>query len=171
MQKLQVHPMRRFACVLIAVGGLEAVQAEAVEVTAGNLTISAPWARATPKGAQVGAGYFTVTNKGSVPDRLLGGASEVSEHFEIHEMKMDNGIMRMREMAQGLEIKPGETVAFKPGGGHVMFVGLKGPLTQGQQLKATLSFEKAGKVDVSFTVQGMGAQSGGGPDTKMRHGH
>jgi len=155
--------------------------AHADDVAAGSVKISAPWARATPKGAAVGVGYMTITNNGSAPDRLLGGASDVSNRFEIHEMSMDNGVMRMRPMAKGLEIKPGQTVELKPGGNHVMFVGLKKPFAQGEHVKATLAFEKAGKVDVDFTVESIGAQSpstaGGGNRAMpgmgggMKHGH
>lgn len=157
-----------------------ALPAHAEDVTAGSLKISAPWSRATPKGATIGAGYLTITNTGSAPDRLIGGASDVASQFEVHEMKMDNGVMRMRQMANGLEIKPGQTVEFKPGGNHVMFVGLKKPLAQGEHVKATLAFEKAGKVDVDFTVEGIGAQRPGSPGgghampgmgDGMKHGH
>jgi len=141
------------------------------DVTVGGLKISAPWTRATPKGASVGGGYFKITNTGAAPDRLVGGASDVSQRFEIHEMSMDNGVMKMRELAKGLEIKPGETVEFKPGGLHVMFVGLNKPLVQGQRVKATLQFEKAGKVEVDFGVEGIGAQTGGHDMGGMKHGH
>ena len=151
--------------------------AHAGEGTTGSVKISAAWTRATPNGATVGAGYMTITNSGSTPDRLVSGASEVSSRFEIHEMSMDKGVMRMRPMAQGLEIKPGDTVALEPGGNHIMFVGLKQPLMQGDHVKATLTFEKAGNVKVDFTVEGIGARTGGGHampgmsgDMKM-HGH
>jgi len=155
--------------------------AHADDVAAGSVKISAPWARATPKGAAVGVGYMTITNNGSAPDRLIGGASDVSNRFELHEMSMDNGVMRMRPMAKGIEIKPGQSVELKPGGNHVMFVGLKKPFAQGEHVKATLAFEKAGKVDVDFTVESIGAQSpstaGGGNRAMpgmgggMKHGH
>ena len=151
-----------------------ALPAQAEDVVAGSLKVSAPWARATPKGAAVGAGYMTITNSGSAPDRLVGGSAEIAGEFEIHEMTMDKGVMRMRPLANGLEIKPGQTVEFKPGGNHVMFVDLKKPLTKGDRIKATLTFEKAGKVEVEFTVEGIGAQTGGGramPGMPMQHGH
>ena len=105
-----------------------AMPAQAEDVTVGPLKISAPWTRATPKGAGVGGGYMKITNTGAAPDRLVGGSSDVSGRFEIHEMSVDNGVMKMRLLAKGLEIKPGQTVEFKPGGYHVMFVGLKRPL-------------------------------------------
>ena len=171
--------MTRFAFMSAALAAALTVAAQAADVAAGNMTISAPWARATPKGAAVGAGYMTITNTGNEPDRLVGGASAVSNGFEIHEMTMDNGVMRMRPIGPGLEIKPGQTVALKPGGNHVMFLGLKAPLTQGQHVKATLSFERAGEVEVDFTVEGIGAQSGGehdmhnmsGGSGEMKHSH
>jgi len=134
----------------------------AADVMAGSLKISAPWARATPKGASVGGGYMTITNTGSAPDKLIGGSTSVSSKFEVHEMTMKNGVMKMRPVAGGLEIKPGETVTLAPGGYHVMFVGLKEQLKEGSHFKATLDFAKAGKVDVDFVVEGMGAMSIGG---------
>ena len=126
----------------------------------GSLDIAGPWSRATPKGAPVGAGYMTIKNNGTTADRLVGGSADVAPKFEVHEMSMDNGIMKMRPIKGGLEIKPGETVELKPEGLHVMFVGLKKPLKEGDHIKATLVFEKAGKVDVEFDVSGMGAMGG-----------
>ncbi len=148
-----------------------AMPAQAEDVTVGPFKISSAWTRATPKGASVGGGYLTITNAGAAPDRLLAGSSDVSSRFEIHEMSMDNGVMKMRPVAKGIEIKPGQTVEFKPGGYHVMFVGLKQPLAQGEGVKATLVFEKAGKVDVTFAVEGIGVQTGGHPMPGMKMGH
>ncbi len=136
--------------------------AQAEDVTAGSLKISAPWARATPKGASVGGAYMKITNTGTAPDRLVGGATDIARRFEVHEMKMDGGVMKMRPVTGGLEIKPGETVTLDPAGYHVMLVGLEGPLKQGDHFKATLEFAKAGKIDVDFTVEGVGAKTGGG---------
>jgi len=134
----------------------------AADVMAGSLKISAAWARATPKAASVGGGYMTITNTGTQPDRLIGGSTPVSNKFEVHEMTMANGVMKMRPVAGGLEIKPGGTVTLAPGGYHVMFVGLKEQLKEGEHFKATLEFAKAGKVDVDFVIEGMGAMSIGG---------
>ena len=132
---------------------------------AGSLQVTGPWARATPKGAQVGGGYLKITNNGSAPDRLVSGSSPISGKFELHEMSMSGGVAKMRELVNGLEIRPGETVELKPGGNHVMFVGLKQPLERGKPFTATLQFEKAGKVDVEFKVEPIGAPGPGG------HGH
>jgi copper(I)-binding protein len=147
---------------IAAVLGLLALPAQAADVMAGKLKISAAWARATPKGAKVGGGYLTISNTGDASDRLVGGASAVAKEVQIHEMSMVNGVMKMRPVAGGLEIKPGATVTLKPGGYHVMFVGLAQPLKQGEHFKVTLEFAKAGKVDVDFTTEGVGATHGGG---------
>lgn len=127
----------------------------------GDLEITAPWSRATPGGAKVAGGFMRITNKGAAPDRLVGGSAEISGVFEVHEMRMEGNVMRMRALEKGLEIKPGETVELKPGGYHVMFIDLKKPLKAGDMVKGTLVFEKAGKVEVTYTVQAM---SGGGHD-------
>ena len=139
---------------------LSASAASAMDYHAGSLDIAGPWSRATPKGASVAAGYLSIKNTGTTADRMVGGSSDAAAKFEVHEMSMDNGVMKMRPLKDGLEIKPGETVELKPGGLHVMFVGLKKPLKQGDHIKATLVFEKAGKVDVDFDVTGMGGPAG-----------
>jgi copper(I)-binding protein len=137
------------------------IAAPAQNYTAGSLKIERPWTRATPAGAKVAGGYMTITNSGKEPDRLVGGTLPRAGRFEVHEMKMDGGVMKMRELQGGLEIKPGETVQLKPGGYHVMFMELKEPLRQGETLKGQLRFEKAGTVDVEYKVESVGAQSSG----------
>jgi copper(I)-binding protein len=164
--------MFRIAFMAAALFAALALPAQAADVMVGHLKISAPWARATPKGAPVGGGYLTITNMGSEPDRLIGGSTVICKRVEVHEMKMDKGIMKMREMANGLEIKPGQTVTLDPEGYHIMFVGMKQPLKKGEHVKVSLQFAKAGKVDVDFTVEGIGAMHGGGgamPGMKMQH--
>jgi uncharacterized protein YcnI/copper(I)-binding protein len=127
----------------------------------GDITVEAPWTRATPGGAKVAGGYLKVTNNGTAADKLLGGTTDISGRVEIHEMAMTSGVMRMRPLNAGLEIKPGQTVELGPGGYHVMFMDLRRQLKAGETVKATLQFEKAGKVDVTFKVGGVGASSGG----------
>lgn len=151
--------MSRLA-ILLALCAMLIAPAVAHEYTVGSLHIGHPWSRATPKGAAIGAGYLKITNNGTAPDRLLGGSSEVAKSFELHVMSMENGVMKMRPVEGGIEIKPGETVEFKPESYHVMFVGLKEPLVQGHRVKATLDFEKAGKVAVEFVVESIGARQG-----------
>ena len=138
--------------------------ASAHEFKVGNLHIGHPWSRATPKGAKLAAGYLKITNNGSVADRLIGGSADFSGRFEIHEMKDEGGVMKMRALPNGIEIKPGETVELKPGGYHLMFPDLKQPLEQGKKVKGTLKFEKAGSVDVEYAVEAMGA-------APAHHGH
>jgi copper(I)-binding protein len=145
-------------------GGGHGAAADAKEYKAGALTIGAPWARATPGGAKVAGAYMKITNNGKEPDRLVGGSVPFAGRFEVHEMAMEGGIMKMRHLGNGLEIKPGETVELKPGGYHLMFMDLKSGLKEGQTVKGTLVFEKAGKVDVEYKVGpiGGGAPKGGG---------
>ncbi|MGB6816768.1 MAG: copper chaperone PCu(A)C, partial [Pseudolabrys sp.] len=127
--------------------------AHADDVMVGPLKLTAAWARATPKGATVGGGYFTITNTGSAADRLVGGASDVSNRFEIHEMSMDKGVMKMREITSGFEIKPGQTIRFEPSGHHIMFVGLKQPLKEGDSFPVTLGFQGSGQITSTVTVR------------------
>jgi periplasmic copper chaperone A len=133
-------------------------------VKAGALTIEAPWIRATPGGAKIAGGYMKITNAGKETDRLTGGTLPVAGRFEVHEMSMDGGVMKMRHLSKGLEIKPGETVELKPGGFHVMFMDLKQGLKEGETYKGTLVFEKAGKIEVEYKVGpiGGGAPAAGG---------
>jgi periplasmic copper chaperone A len=131
----------------------------------GDLTVTSPWTRATPGGAKIAGGYLKITNNGTAADRFVGAKSDVSDRIEIHEMSMSDGVMKMRPLPNGLEIKPGETVELKSGGYHLMFMDLKQPLKQGDTLKATLQFEKAGSLDVDFDVRSLGATDGG-PSTR-----
>jgi hypothetical protein len=147
------------ASTLLLIAALAASTALATDYKAGAIVISNPWARATPSGASAGAGYFTVTNTGTTPDRLVAVTSEAASKADIHEMSMVNGVMQMRPLKDGLELKPGETVTLKPGGEHVMMTGLKQPLKLGDHFKGTLTFEKAGKVDIEYDVKGVGAQA------------
>jgi copper(I)-binding protein len=148
------------ASLVVVIGGV----AVAETYSAGELQIGNPWARATPKGAKVSAGYLTITNKGTQPDRLIGGSATVASRFEVHTTVTENGVGRMRQV-EALEIKPGETIELKPGGMHVMLTGLKQPLQRGQTVKGTLVFEKAGTVAIEFAVQAPGAGAPKG------HGH
>jgi periplasmic copper chaperone A len=139
--------------------------------TVGSIEIGNPWARATPKGAPVGGAYMTITNKGAEADRLIGVASPVARQAEVHQMSMHDGVMSMRPVPGGLEIKPGQTVVLNPESLHLMLMGLKQPLVQGEHMKATLDFAKAGKLDVEFVVESMGAQGpGAATPAGMDHG-
>jgi copper(I)-binding protein len=130
--------------------------------TSNSISIEKPFSRATPGGAQVGAGYMTITNKGAAADRLVAAASPAAGQVKIHEMSMDGGVMKMREVAGGLPIDAGKSVALAPGGYHLMLMGLKAPLKAGDKLPVTLTFEKAGNVEVTLDVQALGGQPSGG---------
>lgn len=135
---------------------------------AGALTIEAPWVRATPGGAKVAGGYMKITNAGKDTDRLVNGTFPVAGRFEVHEMAVEGGIMKMRELTRGLEIKPGETVELKPGGYHVMLMDLNQGLKEGESYKGTLVFEKAGKVEIEYRV---GPVGGGAPKAGGHSNH
>lgn len=170
------HTARTFSYV-VAFAALLVAPAAAQDVKAGDLVISQPWSRATPGGAKVAGGYLNIANKGAAADRLVGGSADVAGKFEIHEMSMNNGVMTMRPLDKGLVIEPGKTVKLAPGGYHLMLMDLKGALKQGDKVPVTLEFEKAGKVKVSFDVQGVGAQApagaghSGGHDMQHAPGH
>lgn len=131
-----------FALALLLAGSPAAF---AADVKAGDLVITQPWSRATPGGAKTGAGYLTIENKGSAPDRLVAVSGDVAGRIEVHEMAVNNGVMTMRPLEKGLVIEPGKTVALAPGGYHLMLMELKSPLKQGDKLPVTLEFEKAGQ--------------------------
>jgi copper(I)-binding protein len=171
-----ISTISAIACVMLA--NLPGAPAIADEVEVGSLVITQAWTRATPGGATIGGGYLTIENKGTAPDRLIGGSADVAGKVEVHEMSMNNGVMTMRELDKGLTIEPGKTVKLAPGGFHLMLLELKSPLKQGDQLPVTLEFEKAGKVTLSLDVQGVGAQgpaapghSGGHMDMKKMPDH
>lgn len=131
----------------------------AVEVIAGDLTLSGAFTRATLPNAPVAGGFLDIVNNGAVDDRLIAAISPISMVTQIHEMAMDGDVMKMRELADGLVIPAGETVSLKPGGYHVMFMDLTGPLTEGETIKVRLVFEIAGEIDIDMPV--------GAPSAKM----
>ena len=122
----------------------------------GTLEASGAWARATAPGQPVGAVYLTVRNGTSADDRLVGGSTPAARAVEIHTMRMDEEIMRMRRQ-DGLDIPAGGSAELGPGGTHLMLVGLKAPLTAGATVPLSLDFAKAGRKDVVATVEPIGA--------------
>jgi hypothetical protein len=151
------------AAMSLAFVGLSIAAVQAKDYAVGSMQISQPWARATPKGASTGAAYMTIINNGTAADRVSCVSSDASDECQIHSMTMDNGVMKMRPVEGGLEIKPGQTVMLKPSGFHVMLVKLKHQLEQGQDIKLTLKFEHAGTVDVDYPIAGIGAAAPGVP--------
>ena len=149
--------MKTIGIVLASLLAISAGAANATDYKVGSLEIDNPWSPAVPRGATVAAGYMTIKNTGTEPDRLVGGSTPVAGKFEIHQMSMDKGIMTMRPLPDGLEVKPGATVELKPSSYHIMIMGLKQPIERGKPFKASLTFEKAGPVDVEFMVERIGA--------------
>lgn len=117
----------------------------------GDIEIGHPYSRAMLPVAKVGGGYMKLTNNGA-DDRLVSATSERAGSVEFHEMKMDGGIMQMRELQNGVTLPAGKTVELKPNGYHVMFMNVTQPFKEGEMIKATLVFEKAGPVEVEFSV-------------------
>lgn len=145
-------------------GGMPPRSAEsnaAIEARAGELTLRSPWARATAPGAAVGGGFLQIENAGSQADRLVSASSPISKSVELHSMTMENNVMRMREI-EAIDLPAGERVALRPGGLHLMFIGLEAPLQAGQSFPVRLRFERAGEVELQFAVQSMGAMPGMG---------
>jgi copper(I)-binding protein len=125
------------------------------------ISVEHAWSRATPVGANVAVGYFTIKNNGATPDRLVSITTDIASRSDIHQMSMTDSMMKMRQLTEGLPVPANSTVELEPGSYHLMFNDLKRPLKEGDHFSATLVFEKAGKMDVTFEVQRLGA---GAPD-------
>ncbi|MEO5735225.1 MAG: copper chaperone PCu(A)C [Rubrivivax sp.] len=113
-------------------------------------TVQAGWARPTVAGQAAGGGFVSFKG-GTSADRLVAASSPVAKAVELHTMEMDGSVMRMRQV-QGIDVPAGATVALKPGGNHLMFMGLKQPLKAGDKVPLTLRFENAGEVQTEMTV-------------------
>ena len=164
--------MKRILATL-AVLALSASAVLAHDFTLGDLKIHHPASKATLPGQPVGGGFMTITNTGAAPDRLVSiAAPDVSDDVQIHEMAMENDVMKMRQLADGVELPAGAKVELKPGGLHVMFMKIKHPLKEGESFKAVLNFEKAGPLDVTFKVEAAKpANAAGGEAGASHEGH
>lgn len=125
----------------------------------GNLEILHPWTRATLKGSKVSSGYLYIINHGNTPDRLIAVSMDGAQETEIHSMAVVNDIMKMEKMPNGIEIPGNGEITLKPGGNHIMFMGLSQPFQPGDKVAAKLIFEKAGAIDVNFCVDSTGEKS------------
>lgn len=123
----------------------------------GPINISQPLSRATLPNAPVGGGFMTIENTGAEADRLVSITSPASPDVQIHEMAMQGDVMKMRKLADGLEIGAGETVTLAPGGLHLMFMGITQRFVEGETVPVTLTFEKAGTVELELPVLGAAA--------------
>ena len=145
-----------FASALSLAALFTLADAQAHEVKLGDLVIHHPWSRQSPMAADVAAGFMTITNNGKEDDRLVKATSEISSSAQIHDMKMSGDVMKMVELPDGLVIPAGGTVKLKPKSLHIMFMGLKRQVTEGEEFTGTLTFEKAGTVTVDYEVAAPG---------------
>jgi copper(I)-binding protein len=122
-----------------------------------GVSVDQGWARATPGAATIGAAYLVIANPTASADRVIAISSPIADRVEIHQHFLDGDVMRMREVPN-VEIGPGETVAFKPGGLHLMLIKLKHPLRQGDRFPLTVKLERAGEIRVDVTVLSVGAK-------------
>ena len=140
----------------IALVSIAAMAAQAHEFTVGDIAIGHPYARATAPGQPTGGAFLRLENRGKADDRLLSASADVGKSTELHTMKMEGDVMRMRELPS-IELPAGKYVELKPGALHLMIIGLKGPLKEGDKFPLRLKFEKAGEVTVTVNVEAAGA--------------
>jgi copper(I)-binding protein len=145
------RPVRFLAFLAMAVAAAIAPPAASHEYRLGAIEIVHPWARASGDGAENGAAYVELINRGGAPDRLIGASTPMSAGVELHRHASSNGIMHM-EPVPAIGLPPGDHVVLQPGGLHVMLTGLAGPLVEGRSFPLTLAFEEAGSVEVSVTI-------------------
>ena len=152
--------MRRILAALLMAGFALAGPSSATEFRIGDLIVEQAWARATPGKARTGVAYLTLRNRGGHSDRLVSVATPVTRRAALHGTRMRGDVMEMYHIP-ALELRPGETKVLRPGGLHIMMMGMKRPLRKGELFTMTLRFEKAGSVEVDVHVAGIGARSPG----------
>lgn len=143
--------------------------AAAAPLTVGDITIEAPFTRATLPNAPVGGGFFTIVNNGQEDDRLVSAESTIAKDTQIHEMAMEGDVMKMRHLDDGLVIPAGGSVTLEPGGFHLMFMGLNGPIVEGDKVSVTLTFEKAGTITLDLVAAGSAADAPAHDHGAMQH--
>jgi copper(I)-binding protein len=154
--------------IALALFAASTTAASAQDVRKGDIAISKPWSRATAPRAAVGAGFLTIRNTGAQADRLLSAASPRAATVEIHTMSLDDGVMRMRPLGDGVAVPAARETTLAPGGNHIMLIGLTSPLKAGERVPATLHFARAGRVRIHFVVGAAGDAAPGG-DRGGRH--
>ncbi|MCX9146019.1 copper chaperone PCu(A)C [Erythrobacter sp. WG] len=128
----------------------------AAETAASIIAVAEPWSRATAEGQNAGGAFMTIANTGTAADRLTGGSTPVAGRVEIHTMTMEGDVMKMRQLADGLEVPAGGEVTLKPGSFHVMLMDLKQPLKAGDKVPLTLTFAGAGALETELEVRPAG---------------
>jgi copper(I)-binding protein len=116
-----------------------------------QIKIENAWARATPPGAKIAAGYMTIRNDASAPDRLIAATSPAAEKVETHVTMKEGDVFRMRQV-KGYDVPARGSFELKPGGAHLMLVNIKAPLQEGAKVPLTLRFERAGEVETELQV-------------------
>lgn len=167
---MSLSTLTRRAALIVA--STLALSVQAHDYRVGDLVIDHPWARATAPGQKAGGAYLKIENRGPSADRLLSAAApaERAGRTELHSMRMEGTVMRMREVA-AIDIPAGQTVALEPGGLHIMMMGLTSPLKAGETLPLVLRFEKAGSVTVQVQVEALGSAPAKGHDAGGHHTH
>lgn len=167
---------RQTLAAIAAFGGLTAFSGTAAACGMhhidGPIKVEGAFARASASAAvKSGGAYLQITNTGETADRLVAAKGVAAKRIELHTHLMQDGVMKMIEIEGGVELAPGETATFKPGGNHIMLIGLAGPLVKGEALCLTLVFEQAGEVMVEFPILGVGAMGAeGGAMNHSGHG-
>jgi len=138
----------KFASLALALTFLSSIASAASPIRIEN-----PWSRPTAPGQMVGGGFMTIVNESAANDRLISASSPVAADVQIHNTSMDNGVMRMRQITEGLEIPANGKVELKPRSLHIMFMQLKAPLEAGNSFPVQLQFEKAGTVTAQFQIE------------------
>jgi copper(I)-binding protein len=151
--------MKRWLSVVLGIAALAACQQEGHQVAAGEIEVVLPWSREIPPDAPVAAGYMSIRNHGSRDDRLVAARSDAAARVEIHEIRHEDGMARMRELAGGLPLPAGGTVELKPGGYHLMFISPGRGFVADNRIRATLVFAGAGEIDVELEVRARDAVS------------
>ncbi|RCL01176.1 MAG: hypothetical protein JSC085_000048 [Candidatus Tokpelaia sp. JSC085] len=149
-------PSKNAVLFLLVIMMMLSTPSGANEDTTAHIVVMAPWARAAEGQSRVGSGYLTINNHSETPDRLMAVRSDIAAFIEIHEMHVENNIMQMRKIVNGLEIAAHGTVVLQPGGYHLMFFDLHQPFKKGDSFNASLEFEKAGTAEVIFTIRSYG---------------
>ena len=149
--------LRRTSLTIAALACLAATASVAHGYKTGSLSIKHPWSRETSAGQSVGGGFMVVTNTSAKPDKLLSATTTIAKEVQLHTMSMDGGIMRMRQVSGGIDVPAKGTLELKPGGYHLMFMGLKRPLKKDERFPVTLKFQNAGTLKVLFAVQTVGS--------------
>ena len=143
---------------LVLVGAIIFAAGTASAETAGKITVENAWSRTVPDGSGVAVGYLKIRNDGDEPDRLVSASAPFAGETEMHQTTMTDGVMQMRPVSEGVPVPAKSAVTLEPGSYHLMFMRLTEPIREGDTLPLKLTFERAGSVETTIKVLGIGAQ-------------